>query len=152
MQDMRDRALQRMALVEAREADVTDTSGNGIDTNGEDSEVDSEEDEYEKRSMLRRSCGCFDVGKKNFDLLTSSGKSKWAKVTGAPTTPPNNVSASASGPKRLNYTPKSKYDHSYFDENGVYWPSTAKKRRLTPAEKAESQRLKSDKKRAIACK
>lgn len=38
--------------------------------------------------------------------------------------------------RQFQYTPKTKYQHSHFDENGVYWPSTRKRRRKTPAEKA----------------
>ena len=48
------------------------------------------------------------------------------------------------------YTPKSKYQHSYFDENGVYWPSTAQKRRPTPAEKAAAVAQKVEKKQDTA--
>ena len=48
--------------------------------------------------------------------------------------------------QRFQYTPKTKYQHSFFDEKGVYWPSTNKRRRKTPAEKLAAAAAKKQKK------
>ena len=48
--------------------------------------------------------------------------------------------------QRFQYNPKTKYQHSYFDDKGVYWPSTNKRRRKTPAEKLADAAAKKQKK------
>ena len=40
---------------------------------------EEEEQSCEIKQMLARSCGCFDIGAKNFQLLTRPTMSKWAK-------------------------------------------------------------------------
>ena len=69
-------------------------------------------------------------------------------------TPPvaNNNNIPKTRRRLFTYIPKTKYANSYFDEKGVYWPSTAKKRRLTPAEKADSAAAKEEKKRQTGCR
>ena len=47
---------------------------------------------------------------------------------------------------QFQYTPKTKYQHSFFDENGVYWPSTSKSHHKTPAEKSVAAAAKKEKK------
>jgi hypothetical protein len=64
-----------------------------------------------------------------------------------PSTPDENSAAAANTPsRRFLYVPKTKYQHSYYDENGIYWPSTAKKRRLTEEERAAAAETKRNKK------